>query len=385
MFSVNRLFSHWAVITALASLFILTSCSNSFAGNSLQTGTPTLSPPTITPSLTSTVTITPTVTITSTPPQLPAAFTTELLNSLDTPHSYITDTCQYLRAKLDPNNSVPGTVVMPIMLHSITDGTVSFYDQISVETWKFLIRDLREQGFEAITMTQLRDFLYNNQRIPKLSVLFIVDDRKTAEYFNTHFRPLYDNYGWKVTNAWISSPETTEDLWAQNITLEQEGWVDHQAHGVIHNINITEVSTEEYMRSEIFGARQIIEQRFGKTPIAYIWPGGSFTQRAIQISREAGYQLGFTINPRGPLMFNWIPLSEQPDPMRPSYIVEGTMGDPLMVLPRFWDTDARTKIDLVRQIGQQAASEARNTQQVETDYYNIVCAPSLGPLPTASP
>lgn len=383
MISSNKRFFGIATLAVAMVVLLLAGCLNQPANTPFPTATPP--PSTSTPTITPTVTITPTATVTPTPPQLPEGFTTSLLNSFDTPHTYLSDTCQILRAKLDPNNSIPGTVVMPIMLHSITDGTVSFYDQISVETWKLLIRDLKEQGYEAISMTQLRDFLYNNSRIPKLSVLFIVDDRKTAEYFNTHFRPLYDNYGWTVTNAWISSPETTEDLWAQNIRLEQEGWVDHQAHGVIHNINITEVSSEDFMRGEIFGAKQIIEQRFNKTPIAYIWPGGSFTQRAIQIAREAGYQLGFTINPRGPLMFNWIPLSDQADPMRPSFIMDGTMGDHLMVLPRFWDTDARTKIDLVRQIGQQAASAAKANQQVETDYYNIVCAPSLGPLPTASP
>lgn len=383
MISSNKRFFGIATLAVAVVVLLLAGCLNQAANTPFPTATPP--PSTSTPTITPTVTITPTATVTPTPPLLPEGFTTSLLNSFDTPHTYLSDTCQILRAKLDPNNSIPGTVVMPIMLHSITDGTVSFYDQISVETWKLLIRDLKEQGFEAISITQLRDFLYNNSRIPKLSVLFIVDDRKTAEYFNTHFRPLYDKYGWKVTNAWISSPETTEDLWAQNIRLEQEGWVDHQAHGVIHNINITEVSSEDFMKGEIFGAKQIIEQRFNKTPIAYIWPGGSFTQRAIQIAREAGYQLGFTINPRGPLMFNWIPLSDQADPMRPSFIMDGTMGDPLMVLPRFWDTDARTKIDLVRQIGQQAASAAKANQQVETDYYNIVCAPSLGPLLTASP
>ncbi|MFH1906211.1 MAG: hypothetical protein ABIL11_02335, partial [Chloroflexota bacterium] len=39
----------------------------------------------------------PTPTIPRTPPVLPAGFTTSLLNPLDTPHTYITDTCQYLK------------------------------------------------------------------------------------------------------------------------------------------------------------------------------------------------------------------------------------------------------------------------------------------------
>jgi hypothetical protein len=40
-----------------------------------------------------------------TPPALPPLYTTSLLNPLDTPHAYIQDTCQYLKAKWDPNNA----------------------------------------------------------------------------------------------------------------------------------------------------------------------------------------------------------------------------------------------------------------------------------------
>ena len=64
-----------------------------------------------------------------------------------------------------------------------------------------------------------------------------------AEYFNTYFKPLHDQYGWVVVNAWISATETTQDLWDQNAELEKEGWVDHQAHGVVHNIPIGPYST----------------------------------------------------------------------------------------------------------------------------------------------
>src|SRR5262245_33962846 len=38
-----------------------------------------------------------------TPPTLPEAFTTQRLNPLDTPHTYIEDTCQYLYDKWNSN------------------------------------------------------------------------------------------------------------------------------------------------------------------------------------------------------------------------------------------------------------------------------------------
>ena len=324
----------------------------------------------------------PTPTIPRTPPALPAGFTTTLLNLLDTPHTYITDTCQYLKAKWDPNNAAPGTVVMVIMFHSILKAgdELTNYNQISAGAFEILMRDLHEQNFQAINTQQLADFLEHNAKIPSRSVLLLVDDRRYAEYFNTYFRPYWDQWGWPVVNAWISTSLSSADLWQQQINLENEGWVDHQAHGMIHNIGITSSSTDDFIMGEMKGSIDAFQTHFNKKPIAYIWPLGWFTAHAAQIGRQLGYRLGFTINPRGALMFNWIPLSDNPDPRRPSYLPEGAVNDPLMVLPRFWSFDAGKHIDEVRLIGQEAAAYAEANKAIELEYYDIVCAPSYGPI-----
>src|SRR5690349_4784116 len=62
----------------------------------------------------------PAATALRTPPALPAAFVAGQLNPLDTPHTYIEDTCQYLHDRWNPNNAAPGTVAMVIMFHGIT-------------------------------------------------------------------------------------------------------------------------------------------------------------------------------------------------------------------------------------------------------------------------
>lgn len=320
-----------------------------------------------------------------TPPVQPEIFSTNLLNPVDQPTQYEDDYCTYLQNKWDPNKSAPGTVVMPIMFHSITDGTVTNADQIHVSQFQQLVKDLRDQGFEAISMAQFVDFMYTNAKIPQRSVLLIVDDRKRSEYFETHFRELYDNFGWVVVNAWISHPETAAYLWEENTWLEQQGYVDHQAHGVIHNINMTADSTDDYIRGELFGSIDAIQKYFNKTPVAIIWPGGSFTNRSVEIAREAGYKAGFTINPRGPVMFNWIPQGYAIDSMRPSYIPEGSIQDPLMTLPRYWDTDASYHIDTVRQISNEAVQYAEANKAIELEYYNIVCEPVIGEIPELQP
>lgn len=336
------------------------------------TATPTALPPTDTPA--------PSPTTIRTPPTLPAIFQTEALNPKDTPHTYISDTCQYLKDRWNPEGAAPGTVAMAVMFHSVTGDSVTRNSQISLEQFHDLMRGLHQHGFEAINTQQLADFLEHNARIPPRSAVLIADDRHAAAYFDDLFRPYYEKWGWPVVNAWISTPVSTAQLWQENIDLERQGWVDHQAHGVVHNIPAGPGSTDAYLLGELQGSIDAFKEHFNKTPIAYIWPGGGFTPRSVELARQTGYRLGFTINPRGPVMFDWVPQADAKDAMRPSYIPEGPAGDPLLTLPRFWDTDALVHLDSVTQIGEAAAAYAEQNKSTELDYYDIVCAASYGPI-----
>jgi hypothetical protein len=317
-----------------------------------------------------------------TPPALPPAFTTDILNPLDTPHTYIADTCQYLQDKWNPNNAAPGTVVIVVMLHGINKEDTGDPKNITVANFNKMMKGLKELGFEAIDTTQLADFLYHNTIIPPRSVILIQDDRHFAENFNTHFRPYWEQWGWPVVNGYIAKDERP-DLWAENAALAAEGWVDYQAHGVIHNIPMSDSSTDEFLTGELQGAITNIQKYFHKTPIAIIWPGGGFGVRPVQFARKYGYQLGFTVNPRGPLMFNWIPLGDQADSQRPSFIPEGSVNDPLMTLPRYWPNQVLPNLDAIRVMGNQAAAYAEQNSATELEYYDIICAPTYGPIPTA--
>lgn len=317
-----------------------------------------------------------------TPPALPATFTTDLLNPKDTPHTYVEDICQVLKNRWSAGKAEPGTVVMVVMYHSIVQGdasAVTLDNQISAEQNRQIGENIKNQGFEAIDMTQFINFMTENAYIPPRSVLLISDDRHHKAYFEDHFKPFYEAYGWKVVNAWISSEGTTADLWAENAELAAAGYVDHQAHGVVHNINMTDSSSEEFIRSELQGSIDLIKQHFNKVPKAIIWPGGNFGYKPIQIAEELGYQVGFTVNPRGPVMYNWVPLADEADPGRPSYLPDGTYN-PLFVIPRYWDTDVNNHIDSVRQLGKAAKEYLLANRETEITYYDIVCKPILGDL-----
>lgn len=325
----------------------------------------------------------PTPTIPRTPPALPATFSTGQLNPLDTAHTYITDSCQYLHDKWNSNNAAPGTIVMVVMLHGIKkDSADVTANDITVQDFKQMMNDLKEQGFEAINAAQMADFVDHNAKIPPRSVLLIQDDRRTAENFNEHFRPYHEQWGWTVVNAWISWDDSIRTLNLQgNAALEAEGWVDHQSHGYVHNINMTDAAGEDFIRTEFEKSIADLQTNFKKTPVAIIWPGGGFGLRPVQFAREYGYRLGFTTNPRGPVMYNWIPLADQPDPARPAYLSEGYVNDPRLVIPRYWPYQVRAELDKVRNIGKDAAAYAEQNKAIELEYYDILCAPTMGAIP----
>ena len=325
----------------------------------------------------------PTVTIQRTPPALPGPYQSSILKANNIPRTYVADSCQYIQNKWNSNNAAPGTVVMVIMSHRIDkDATTSNFANLTIASrdLKKLMNGLHDLGFTAINMQQLADFMYNNAKIPERSVMIIVDDRASSSKYNDHFRSYYKDWGWPVVNAYIGLDER-QDLWAENAALSAEGWVDYEAHGYVHNIPISEGSTDEFITAEMGGAISSIQKYMNKTPIAYIWPGGGFTKRAVEIGTQLGYKLGFTVNPRGPVMYNWVPQADTFNDDNPYAIPETPAGNPLMTLPRYTDIDAGNHLDEVRVIGQEAAAYAEQNKAVELEYYDIVCAPTMGPIP----
>ena len=324
-----------------------------------------------------------TATLVQTPPALPAPYVSGYLNPLDTPHTYIPDACQYLKDRWTAGNSAPGTIVMVVMFHGIEKGEANVTDPKNVGSGDFkqIMNGLHDMRFQAINTKQLADFLDHNAAIPMRSVLLVQDDRHAAPNFNDWFRPYWEKWQWPVVNGWISALGGTDPVLAENVALEQEGWLDHQAHGVIHNIPMSDASTDEFLTGELQGSITNMQEYFKKTPIAIVWPGGGFGVRPVQFARKFGFRLGFTINPRGPVMYNWVPLAEQQDPRRPLYIPEGPVNDPRMVLPRYWPGQVLANLDPVRVMSEEAASAAQQNKATEMAYYDIACAPSLGPIP----
>ncbi len=315
-------------------------------------------------------------------PLLPATFQSMLLNPLDTPHTYVDETCRYLRNKWNPLNAEPGTVVLILMVGRIQTGAVTVPDGINVVDFMKTMQELKFQGFEAINMREFLFFIERNVKIPSRSVLIIQDGSYEAEYYYKNYREYWENWKWPVVNGWQSDSEIPETLWQENVSMEYEGWVDHQAGGTNPGTKLSDESAKTVIARELQGSLDAFGKYYGKTPYAFVWPNGGFGLRPAEAARLLDYQLGFTTNPRGPVMYNWIPLADEVDPKRPDSLPEGPVNDPLMTLPRYRINDVFTTIDQIRAIGEEAAAYAQLNKVAEHKYYDIVCSETYGPMPT---
>lgn len=366
------------LLLALAACTLPTPAATSAA---LPSSSPSPFPPggqlTSTPSPTPEPTATET-TLAATPAPEPGTFESSVLRAGIVPVSYIQDSCQYLQKRWDPQGSTPGTVVAAIMYHSILPGnTVPTLSQdINANTFYAIVDLAKELGFETITSDQLLRFLQDNAKIPPRSMMLILDDRRpgTAE---DYFLPIDEENDWTTTLAWIIGDTDQrhgklagESLWDWIERLNETGRFDVQSHGLNH-IPIVAGLDADFVREELSANIPILKEHFGQRPIAHIWAGGNYTAEGVAIAEDAGYELGFTIHSRGPILFNWIPQGDRE---------REASDNPLLLLPRFWDTAATLNLKQTAAIGDAAREFARENYAAEAAWFSQNCAGKLPQL-----
>ena len=330
---------------------------------------------TITPSIKKTTTKTPTLvssftpspsftpTITNTPFSL-ENFSYNFRPNEVSAQTYL-ETCSYLANRWGEEKSIPGTIVVPIMYHSVRQSGRPLQDemQVSQEYFEYTMEYATKLGFETITTEELIGFLYNNDPIPQYSMIMIIDDRRLG-VVDDHFMKYLDQNDWTVTLAYITGV-ASEFEWQEFARLNVNNRLDLQAHGFLHNAEtyITENTSTEIIEQELYEPISIIEEKTGRKPSAFIWPGGNFTTESVQMAREAGYEVGFTVYSRGPLMYNWIPLGS----------TEIKVSDPLMVLPRYWSNSAAIYLEKAVEISTKAQEFAEENKAKEQIWFQNYC------------
>ena len=297
-------------------------------------------------------------------PEPPPVFQSNKLLRGAKPVAYIDDACEYLRLRWDLDNAAPGTIIVPIMYHRVREKPGE--RGVNEAYFKQTMRKAHELGFQTITAEQAADFLERNAKIPPRSLMLFVDDRRVP-VINKHFMPFLKRYDWTVISAWIiANTDERPGLWERIEAAYQTGHVDVQSHGLRH-LYMIPGTPKKKIREELYGPFPYFEEHFGYRPVAFIWPGGNYTPYAVRVAREAGYRIGFTIFPNGPVMFNWIPLQK----------AERKVGDPLLLLPRYHANSVKEQLPIAVEMGEKAKAQALAHYPQEAAWYREHCGGEL--------
>jgi len=155
---------------------------------------------------------------------------------------------------------------------------------------------LKTNGYQVISLRRLAEYLRNAEPLPERNIVLTFDDGYQSIYQNT-FRVLLQ-FGFTATvflvagfcggmNDWKGQPAGIPRLpmlnWDQAREMDQAG-IDFGAHTINH-ARLDQLSNDQ-IRNEILGSRQIIADKLGHEIDSFAYPYGRYDQPVISLVRE---------------------------------------------------------------------------------------------------
>lgn len=153
---------------------------------------------------------------------------------------------------------------------------------------------LYKAGYTTISPDQLLDHLQYGTELPPNPILITFDDGYEDNYRVAY--PILQKYHFKATIFLITDfvgHNGRYVSWRQVREMQDNGF-SFQSHTLSH-ILLAKASDEE-IASQLTRSKEALEWHLGKKVEYLAYPGGSYDQRVINLTKQAGYRGAFTIN-----------------------------------------------------------------------------------------
>ena len=189
---------------------------------------------------------------------------------------------------------------------------------VPTDVFELQIRYLKENGYSVITAEELLAFLEYRHSLPKKSVLITMDDGYRSVYSIAY--PILKKYGFTaifyIYTDFVGASSSAV-TWEQLREMKADGFTIG-SHTMFHSDLTKQKEGEskgEFMarvKKELFGSKEIIDQKLAQDTYILAYPYGRYDQRAIEYAELAGYKIAMSVK-RGGNPFFAYPLSLRRD------------------------------------------------------------------------
>jgi peptidoglycan/xylan/chitin deacetylase (PgdA/CDA1 family) len=162
------------------------------------------------------------------------------------------------------------------------------------------MQELKDKGIGVISMQDLLQWRAGKKSIPSKSAMITIDDGYASGM--EIGMPILKKFGYPATyfvyTNYINSGGKSLS-WAQLEQLRDEGY-EIGSHTVSHadlrkkHSSSKFATYEEWLKNELSGSKQLLEERLGIRVAAIAYPGGFSSPKVHEATKVAGYDLAFT-------------------------------------------------------------------------------------------
>ncbi|WP_443659102.1 polysaccharide deacetylase family protein [Clostridium algidicarnis] len=185
-------------------------------------------------------------------------------------------------------------VGVPILYYHSVEKSEDNELRIAPEKFRGQLKYLKDNNYVSLTLQELQSYITQNMPIPKNSVVITFDDGYKDNYDNAY--PILKEFGYTATIFVISGliDKDPNYLNSDHIKEMSKNGIEIGSHSINHE-NLLEISKEDKIET-ITKSKQDLEKLIEKPVISIAYPFGKFNDDIVNITKGAGYTLGFTID-----------------------------------------------------------------------------------------
>src|SRR5437868_4266107 len=190
--------------------------------------------------------------------------------------------------------------------------------EITPAAFEAQMKELKDRGITVISMQDLLAWKRGEKNIPPRCAVITFDDGYKSQYEVAW--PILKKYGYPFTMFIYTEGVRGGSLggggaitWEQLADMRDNG-VDIEAHSATHQdmreghtitlvgpggkktrTKLTGPQYEEWVRNEVVGCKELLEQRLGIKVNCFAVPFGNYNEHVKEMARNAGYEAMFTV------------------------------------------------------------------------------------------